>query len=135
MIRKSLSVITASVMLFAARAPVRAYTLQYRDNSGIVARRWVASPIIIAFSTSLNSPPPNIKAGSDVIGAARRALQRWASAADIQFLETTSATQTISPQNAGDGVNLITVRPDTAALFVSSESPGATRVFSISGYA
>jgi len=135
MIRKSLSVITASVMLFAARAPVRAYTLQYRDSSGIVARRWVVSPIIIAFSTSLNSPPPNIKAGSDVIGAAHRALQRWASAADIQFLETTSATQTISPQNAGDGVNLITVSTDNAALFGSSETPGRTRVFYDSGNA
>jgi hypothetical protein len=135
MIRKSLSVITASVMLIGARAPVRAYSLQYSDNYGIVARRWLTSPIIIAFSTSLNSPPPNIKAGSDVIGAARRALQRWSSAAEIQFLETTSATHTISPQNAGDGVNLITVSADNAALFGSSENPGRTRVFYDSGNA
>ena len=31
----------------------------------------MSNPIIIAFSTSLNSPPPNIKAGSDLIGAVR----------------------------------------------------------------
>src|SRR6266480_1523403 len=86
MIRKSLSVIIAVATFIMAGTPIRAASLQYTDAAGIVARRWVASPIIIAFSTSLNSPPPNIKAGSDVNGAARRALQHWAGAADIQFL-------------------------------------------------
>ncbi|MDX6445579.1 MAG: hypothetical protein QOH71_2653 [Blastocatellia bacterium] len=131
--RKALSVILALLSLISAQAPLRAYTLQYRDSSGIVARRWLARPIIVAFSSSLSSPQPNIKAGSDVIGAARRALESWARIADIQFLETRSTAQTMSPTNAGDRINLITVAADNAALFGSSESPGRTRVFSDSG--
>src|SRR6202795_581957 len=102
MSRKGLSAVVALLALICGQGPVRAYTLQYRDGSGITARRWLARPIIVAFSSSLSSPPSNIKTGSDVIGAARRALERWASVADIQFLETRSSAQTISPQNAGD---------------------------------
>ena len=133
MSRKGLSAIVALFVLLSAQAPVCAYTLQYRDGSGLVARRWLTRPIIVAFSSSLSSPPANIKTGSDVIGAARRALESWASIADIQFLETRSSAQTISPPNAGDRINLITVSADNAALFGSSESPGRTRVFSDSG--
>src|SRR5438552_18089199 len=133
MSRKGLSAIVALFALISAQAPLRAYTLQYRDGSGIVARRWLTRPIIVAVSSSLSSPPANIKMGSDVIGAARRALESWASVADIQFLETRSSAQTISPANAGDRINLITVSADNGALFGSSESPGRTRVFSDSG--
>jgi hypothetical protein len=131
--RKALSSILTLLSLISAAAPGRAYTLQYRDSSGIVARRWLARPIIVAFSSSLSSPQPNIKADSDVIGAARRALVSWARIADIQFLETRSTAQTMSPANAGDRINLITVSADNAALFGSSEAPGRTRVFSDSG--
>lgn len=133
MTRKVLSAVISVITLTVGLAPVRAYTLEYRDNSGVIARRWLTSPIIVAFSTSLNSPPPNIKPGSDVIGAARRALERWASVANIQFLETRSTAQTISPPNAGDGINLITVSSESAASFGASESPGRTRVFHDSG--
>jgi hypothetical protein len=133
MSRKGLTAIVALLTLLSAQAQVCAYTLQYRDGSGVVARRWLSRPIIVAFSSSLSSPPANIKTGSDVIGAARRALASWASVADIQFLETRSSAQTISPANAGDRINLITVSADNAALFGSSESPGRTRVFSDSG--
>jgi hypothetical protein len=133
MSRKGLSAIVALLALISAQAPVRAYTVQYRDGSGVVARRWLSHPIIVAFSSSLSSPPSNIKAGSDVIGAARRALERWASVADIQFLETRSTAQTTSPPNAGDRINLITVSAENAALFGASENPGRTRVFSDSG--
>jgi hypothetical protein len=133
MSRKVLSAIFALSSLISAHAPVYAYTPQYRDSSGIVARRWLVRPIIVAFSSSLSSPQPNIKAGSDVMGAARRALESWARVADIQFLETRSTAQTISPTNAGDRINLITVSADNAALFGSSENPGRTRVFSDSG--
>jgi len=117
-------------ILLGACGLAPAYTLQYRDNSGLVPRRWAANPIIIAFSSSLNSPPPNIKSGSDVIGAAHRALQHWSSVANIQFVETTSSTQTVSAQNLGDGVNLITVSAENASTFgLSESSPGRTRVF------
>jgi hypothetical protein len=131
--RKTLSAVVLLVALVSVQAPLRAYTLQYRDGSGILARRWLARPIIIAFSSSLSSPPANIKAGSDVIGAARRALQSWTSIADIQFLETRSTAQTVSTANAGDRINLITVSADNAALFGPSQNPGRTRVFSDSG--
>src|SRR5262249_23866038 len=102
MTEKRLSAILSLIVLAGAQVPLRAYTLQYRDNSGIVMRRWLTHPIIIAFSASLVSPPSNIKSGSDVLGAARRALQHWSSVADIDFLETSSSLQTISPQSAGD---------------------------------
>lgn len=130
---RRLSAVLSLFALFATAPPLRAYTLQYRDATGLVARRWLNKPIIVAFSTSLSTPPVNIKAGSDVIGAARRAMQRWASVADIQFLETTSTTQTISPANAGDRVNLITVATDNVGAFGSSENPGRTRLFYDSG--
>jgi len=130
---KRISAILSLLAFLGATVPVRAYTLRYRDASGIVARRWLARPIIVAFSTSLNSPPSNIKEGSDVIGAARRALQHWAAAADVQFFETTSSVQTISSQHAGDRINLITVSSENAAAFGSYENPGRTRVFYDSG--
>jgi hypothetical protein len=127
---RRLSAILALLALFAAHAPLHAYTIQYRDASGLVARRWLTQPIIISLSTSLASPPPNIKAGSDVIGAARRALRHWSSISNVQFFETSSAVQTISPASAGDHVNLITVSGDNAASFNSQDIPGRTRVFS-----
>lgn len=133
MIRRSLSAIAMAATLIAMSAPVRGYSFQYELGSGIAARRWVTSPIIIALSTSLNSPPPNIKASSDVVGAARRALQRWTDAADIQFVEIISAIQTISPSNAGDGISLLTVSADNATAFRSVEGPGRTRTFYDSG--
>src|SRR5205807_7613406 len=133
MTARRISAILCLLAFLGATVPVRAYTLRYRDASGIVARRWLTRPIIIAFSTSLNSPPSNIKEGSDVIGALRRALHHWTAAADVQFFKTTSSVQTISSQHAGDRINLITVSSDNAAAFGSYENPGRTRVFYDSG--
>src|SRR5438874_1647450 len=133
MTRKGLSAIITLLALVSVQTPMRAYTLEYRDSAGIVAGRWLTKPIIISFSTSLNSPPPNIKAGSDVIGAVQNALAHWAKGTDVQFLETSSTAQTLSPHNAGDRINLITVSGENAAAFRSSESPGRTRVFYDSG--
>src|ERR1043166_6537227 len=127
---KRLSAILALVALVGAHAPLRAYTVQYTSASGFIARHWLTQPIIISLSTSLASPPPNIKAGSDVVGAARRALRHWSSVSNVQFFETSSTTQTISPANAGDHVNLITVSSDNAGAFNSEDNPGRTRVFS-----
>lgn len=130
---RRLSAILSLLVMIGAQLPARAYTLQYRDSSGIVARRWLTRPIIVAFSASLVSSPENIKSGSDVVGAARRALQHWAAVADIEFLETSSSLQTISPQNAGDRINLITVSDQNAGLFGSTDNPGRTRTFYDSG--
>jgi hypothetical protein len=123
----------ALLALFSVQIPIRAYTVEYRDSAGIVAGRWLTKPIIVSFSTSLYSPPSNIKAGSDVIGALHNALAHWTKAGDVQFLETSSTAQTISPHNAGDRINLITVSAENAGAFRSSESPGRTRVFYDSG--
>ena len=133
MMRKTISALTVMVLLLGASLPATAYSLHYHDASGIVARRWLRNPVIVAFSHSLYSPSPNIKAGSDVVSAAHRALQHWTAAANIQFLETTSSLTSISPQNAGDGVSLITVATDNFAVFGSSDNPGRTRVFYDSG--
>lgn len=127
--RKRLSAILSLLVIVGAQVPLRAYTLQYRDSAGILTRRWLTHPIIIAFSPSLSSPPANIKTGTDVVGAARRALQHWAAAADIDFLETSSSLQTISPPNSGDRISLITVSDQNAALFRSTDNPGRTRTF------
>src|SRR5258707_5280694 len=131
--RKAISALTIMVLLLGPTLPATAYSLHYHDASGIVARRWLTNPIIVAFSRSLSSPPPNIKAGSDVVGAAQRALQHWAAAANIKFLETRSSATSISPPNTGDGISLITVATDNLAAFGSSHSPGRTRVFYDSG--
>jgi Matrixin len=130
MVRKPLSLIVIICICLVVRPPAaRGYTLQYRDSAGVLARRWLTNPILISFSTSLANPPANIKAGSDVSGAARRALRHWTEACNIRFVELTSSIQTLSPQNAGDGANLITVSADNAAAFGDSESPALTRVF------
>ena len=130
---KRLSAILALIALIGAQVPLCAYTLQYRDASGLVPRRWLTQPILISLSSSLASPPDNIKAGSDVIGAARRALRHWSSVSNVQFFETSSTIQTISPATGGDHLNLITVSADNAPAFNSSDNPGRTRVFSDAG--
>lgn len=126
--RRALSIATVLIVL-GALAPARAYTLQYRDKAGLVPIRWSNNTITVALSTSLQSPSTNIKSGSDVIGAARRALQHWARAGNLKFVETSSNAQAISPSNHGDGISLITVAADNAALFGTAEAPGRTRVF------
>src|SRR6185295_2487639 len=133
MTRKRLSAILSLLVLLGAQVPLHAYTLQYRDSSGFVTRKWLTHPVIIAFSASLVSPPANIKSGSDVAGAARRAMQHWAGVVDIEFLETSSSLQTVSPQNGGDRINLITVSDQNSALFRSTDNPGRTRTFYDSG--
>ena len=130
MTRRRLSAILALLALLLAQAPLYAYTVQYASASPLVARHWLTQPIIISFSTSLAAPPPNVKAGSDVVGAVRRALRHWSSVSNVQFFETSSAAQTISPASAGDHVNLITVSADNGAAFNSEDNPGRTRVFS-----
>jgi Matrixin len=130
MTRKAFSLIVIISIFFAASPPAgRAYTLQYRDSAGILARGWLTNPILISFSSSLANPPANIKAGSDLLGAARRALRHWSAACSIRFVELTSSLQNISPQNTGDGVNLITVSADNGSAFGQSENPALTRVF------
>ena len=91
---------------------------------------WPRKTIQVAFSTSLLSPGANIKPDSDVVGAARRALTRWASLSNITFVVTWSSATSISPADAGDGISLLTIAgtPENEA-FNSEATTGRTRVF------
>lgn len=130
--RRIPGIATVTILFAAAIVSGRAST-ESRASSGLLAHRWLRKPIIISLSTSLASPSQNFKANTDVTGALRRALQSWSDAADLQFLETNSTMESISPLSGGDGVNLITISTVNAAVFGSSESPGQTRVFYDSG--
>ena len=92
--------------------------------------RWPRKSIPIAFSNSLLAPGANIKPDSDVIGAANRALARWSSLTNINFVVTWSSIASVSPAESGDGVSLITiaVTPENEA-FNSDSTTGRTRVF------
>jgi hypothetical protein len=92
--------------------------------------RWPRKTIEVAFSTSLLSPGANIKPDTDVVGAARRALARWSSLSNINFLVTWSPANSVSPAEAGDGISLLTIAgtPENEA-FNSEATTGRTRVF------
>ena len=112
--------------------------LEIRDSSeqvepaAQVSRRikWPRKTIEVAFSTSMMTPGPNIKPDSDVIGAARRALARWSTLANVNFIVVWSAAASVSPSDAGDGVSLITVADTNEnEAFNSDTTAGRTRVF------
>jgi hypothetical protein len=132
MLRKSTTSVVLSIALVAATLPtVLAGTTI--EPVGYGAHRWLRNPIIVSLSTSFDSPPANIKKDTDVRAAAQRALQSWSDAAGIQFLETRTSNDKISPSNDGDGVNLITVSAVNASEFDGSDAPARTRVFFDSG--
>lgn len=122
--RQIVTLFIIAVIFCGQAGPARAYTLQF-NSAATVQYRWPTTTINIALSTSLNSPPSNIKAGSDVVGAARRALQRWAEAGNIQFNVTTS--NEFRAQQ--DGVSLLTVSPSSGVTFSSPDQTGRARVF------
>jgi len=128
--------IIASVALFLALGAGE--RLETRDSTEVdptapqTAKRihWPKRTIAIAFSNSLLSPGANIKPDSDVVGAARRALGRWSSLANINFIVTWSAATSVSSADTGDGVSLVTVAVTTEnELFNSDSTTGRTRVF------
>ena len=129
--RRVLTIPILFVLIFSWMKPVRAYTLQYTDSTASARIKWPSREIKIAFSSSLNSPPANIKAGSDVVGVTRRALARWAEAANVRFIETSSDALSISASGEGDHVSLITVAdtPENRGVFSTADRTGRTRVF------
>jgi predicted Zn-dependent protease len=116
--------VLVGLLLGQAVPPTYAYTLQLNSNATIQFR-WPVTTITVALSTSLNSPPANIKAGSDVVGAARRALQRWAEVGNIQFVISSSTEFRVQQ----DGVSLITVSPASGVSFASPDQTGRARIF------
>jgi hypothetical protein len=127
--------IIASVALFLALGAGE--RLETRDSSEFdpapqtVHRiRWPKRTIEISFSNSLLTPGANIKPDSDVVGAARRALARWSSLANINFIVNWTTLTSVSPAEGGDGISLITIAdtPDNE-LFNSDSTTARTRVF------
>ena len=109
----SAAIITSVALFLALGAGDR---LETRDSSELdpapqtVRRiRWPKRSIEVAFSNSLLTPGANIKPDSDVVGAARRALARWASVANINFVVTWTSAASVSPAESGDGVSLVTI--------------------------
>lgn len=127
--------IVASMAIFLGTGP--GGRLEIRDSSEIEPAaqttrriRWSKKTIEVAFSNSLMTPGANIKPDSDVVGAARRALQRWSSLANINFVVVWSPATSISPADAGDGISLITVADtNDNEAFNSDTTAGRTRVF------
>lgn len=127
--------IFASVALFLALGSRE--RLESRDSfefepAGQQTRkiRWPKKTIQVSFSNSLLSPGANIKPDSDVVGAANRALARWSSLTNINFVVMWSPITSVSPAEAGDGISLLTiaVTPENEA-FNSDSTTGRTRVF------
>ncbi|HEY3102719.1 MAG TPA: matrixin family metalloprotease [Pyrinomonadaceae bacterium] len=133
MIRKLPGLFVLAMALAAAILPGHGSSAASPEPTGFGEHRWLRNPIIVSLSSSMDAPPPNIKPGSDVKAAVQRALQSWSDAAGIQFLETTSSNETISPANEGDGVDLLTVSAANASEFAASDAPARTRVFYDSG--
>ena len=127
--------IIASVALFFSlgtreRLEIRD-SFEFEPSAQTVRKiRWPRKTIEVALSTSLLSPGANIKPDSDVVGAARRALARWSSLSNINFVISWSQATSVSPAEAGDGISLLTiaVTPENEA-FNSEATTGRTRVF------
>ncbi len=127
--------IVASAAIFLGTGP--GGRLEIRDSSEIEPAaqttrriRWPRKTIEVAFSNSLMTPGTNIKPDSDVVGAARRALLRWSSLANINFVVVWSSASSVSPADAGDGISLITIADTTDnEAFNSDTTAGRTRVF------
>ncbi len=126
----NLATLTILVIL-AGAVPAKPSSLELLGDSSARPVRWRGTTIRIALSSSLSAPSAGIKPDSDVPGAVRRALNTWATAAGIKFVEVSSKGQSISPSSAADGVNLITIAPTTEnlAAFGGLNNTARTRLF------
>jgi hypothetical protein len=132
--RYSIVTIGLLALLINAGHSVRWETRDYSELEPVAQTtkriRWPRRTIEVAFSNSLLSPGVHIKPGSDVVGAAKRALARWSSIANISFVTSWSAEDSVSPADGGDGISLITVAPTLENTeFNSDSTTGRTRVF------
>jgi len=123
--------ILALLIVLSAGASAWPSTFDFAADPAPLSMRWQARTIRVALSTSLTSPGPAIKPGSDVTGAVKRALKQWSNVADIKFVQLVSKLQSVSPVNAGDGINLITIAAtnNNLEMFTTGEHPARTRVF------
>lgn len=129
---KPVKIITIFFTLLTFVTAATAYNVQFADNSKSQPLRWQSKKIPIAFSRSLlnqSSIPED-----EILKAISGSLSAWEHAADIQFVETWSDDNAISPLGkSGDGVNLITISQTTENLLLfngeASDNAARTRVF------
>jgi Matrixin/Domain of unknown function (DUF4214) len=132
--RYPLAAIGFLVAFLTLGQPMRLETREFSElePTPATARRikWPGRTIELSFSTSLLNPGSSIKPGSDVVGAAKRALLRWSSNASLKFVTTWSTTTSVSPAHSGDGISLITIADtDENQEFNAESTTGRTRVF------
>jgi hypothetical protein len=131
----SIAAVASLAMLLSLGSPAHLETIDFSgmDPGTQTAHKikWPKRTVEVAFSASLGSPGPNIKPGSDVIGAARRALARWSSMSNITLVEANSSAVSISSASGGDGTSLLTIAdtPENEELFNLGSTTGRTRVF------
>ncbi len=126
-----------AILILACVTPVRPLASDFPnliDFAGSPAQqrtKWATRTIQISLSTSLSSPTSSVTPDTDTISAIHRALNRWATAANIKFEVGSSKAQSISPVSEGDGINLITIAETTEnlAIFGGGQNPARTRVF------
>lgn len=116
-------------------ASASAYSVQKRpDESQNMRLRWKNGVISVSLSTSLTLQNPNVKPDSDVTGAIRRSFAAWETAGAVEFEQSWTEKQSVSPAgNAGDGVSLVTIAQTPENLLLFSKDQGElsarTRVF------
>jgi hypothetical protein len=128
--RRVLTLFLTTLMVLGTVADVRPYSTQRADRGSSTQLKWPNRTINFALSTSILNPPPNVKAGNDLLSAVRRALAHWSEQTGFRFVETISSTQSVS-NGSGDGISLITIAntPENIALFGHRDETGKTRVF------
>ncbi len=129
--RLGFSIATLVALLLSTVIPARSTSITYTDSRASRQIRWPSRTIQVSLSTALNNPGPNIKLGSDVAGAVRRAFARWSSMTDLKFVLTESQSQSISPGTSSDGISLVTVAdtPQNNTIFSGGAMTGRTRIF------
>ena len=129
--RRLSTMVISLALLPGGFSPVRSDAIKFTDSAAPRQVKWRNNTIEVAFSTSLQSPQANVKPGSDVIGAVRRALSRWSTVANVRFVETASNARSISPGDNGDGISLITVADtsENRTIFGGGGMTGKTRIF------
>lgn len=131
---RSLAFLLVFAFVSVQGAPLVSESAEMSPERVELSLKWRTKVIPIAISTSLLRSAPNVKSGSDLIGALRRSLRTWEEASGVEFREVFSDKQNVSPQGAaGDGVSLVTIAPtaENALLFGKNadEVAATTRVF------
>jgi hypothetical protein len=127
---RRLRLILALIAILAFGVPIQPSSFEPAAAQDLPIK-WNTRTIKIALSSSLTRPALNMSAGADVLGAVERALNSWATAADVKFVVDHSKVQSISSATQPDGINLITIAPtaENLAIFGESNNAARTRVF------